>query len=135
MTCVQPEKELRLGSRGALERFRSNVEPGRIGELYAAKRAAMAKRYQPHARAMRSVHVSVSRFCAEEAVPSVYRFWYLTFARELYGRWHRFHGQALELEVAAVVHKWTVARGLDAELLQRVRDVVLEVLEELSSRG
>jgi hypothetical protein len=61
-------------------------------------------------------------------VPTILYPFYLNFAREIYSRRMRFSGSSLAREVEVLLEKW-VARTLDRQVLERIRDETFAVPE------
>ncbi|MEO0072634.1 MAG: hypothetical protein ABIK10_04215 [candidate division WOR-3 bacterium] len=62
------------------------------------------------------------------STPTHLNFYYLAYARELYGLTKRYQDKNLERELEIVNYKW-LRRGLDPKLLQRIRHALLSYLQ------
>ncbi len=88
----------------------------------------MGDNFEKQARMLDLVRSIVRGVTDEAGVPGIIRFFYLSFARAVYGRWRRYRPGPLAGELTILRLQWA-QRGLDPQLLQRVQDAVTEALE------
>ncbi len=102
------------------------TEPDAVQERLKALRAAMIRHYQWEQAALWEVETKVRQVLNSADLPSILYPFYLDFGREVYARKRRLSGSSLVREVRVLLEKW-VLRGLDREVLNRVRDEAMSV--------
>ncbi|MEO0081820.1 MAG: hypothetical protein ABIL25_05965 [candidate division WOR-3 bacterium] len=116
----------------ATHRYRAKTDPSRVYLLLEEKNPQMVGRYEAQARILASIDEIVRGLVILANVPPLTRFWYATYGRQVYALWRRNRGRLSSSEIALLEQRWT-SRGLDPEVLIRVRLKVLESLDSPTS--
>ncbi len=109
-----------------LEWWLAKTEPDMVHQRLKALREAMRRHYEAEQAALWEVETRVRQVLHSADLPSILYPFYLDFGREVFARKRRLAGSSLVREVRVLLEKW-VLRGLDRELLNRVRDGALSV--------
>jgi hypothetical protein len=126
-------KEIEREARRRTGRYRSGMMLGGRA-VDVSEVGAMSRRYEADARLTCMADDVAAALCEDCEVPRVLRFWYVSFAREVYGLWRRHWPRVYEAELPAVMFKWE-RRGLSKGMLAMVEQAVVAALQEDVDRG
>ncbi len=111
-----------------IEKWQVKTEPERVCELLRALWSGMVKNTELMQELLVEIEVRVRQVLNEAGVVTILYPFYLNFGREVFARRLRFAGQSLRIEVDVLLEKW-VRRGLDRQVLTRIRDGVFTLTE------
>jgi hypothetical protein len=111
-----------------MERWRVKTDPDRVCERLKGLRQAMDRRQEAQQTFLVEIETRAKQVLDSANVPTILYPFYLNFAREIYSRRMRFSGSSLAREVEVLLEKW-VARTLDRQVLERIRDETFAVPE------
>ncbi len=111
-----------------MERWRVKTDPDKVCERLKGLRQAMDRRQEAQQTFLVEIETRAKQVLDSANVPTILYPFYLNFAREIYSRRMRFSGSSLAREVEVLLEKW-VARTLDRQVLERIRDEAFAVPE------
>lgn len=131
---AEKERKERLEPRqGAYERaarkYESRTGPALEHLGLGALQPGMVSRYREQAEMLGRVWSAVCGVTDSAGVPSIARFWYQGFGRQVYKLWRRRERSEYRAELELVREKWRI-RGLDPDLMLEVQAAVIEELEK-----
>jgi hypothetical protein len=112
-----------------MARYKAKTAPGRVAALFEAQGQSMRDNYRIQAEVMQKVEQAVADVTDAAGAPVMMRFWYKDYGREVYRIWRAVPTSCQEGEYEVVRYKWTV-RGLNPELMDKVKAAVLALLEK-----
>jgi hypothetical protein len=129
MKAEDRDRKIERKARQRADKFRSGVLLGRSPvEMRDAR--AWSRRYKQAARRVLVAESACDKACEEAGVPVLARFWYKVFSRQVGKLWRNHPPRVYAAELPALMFRWE-NRGLDANVLHKVEQAVVEALEEL----
>ncbi len=111
-----------------VERWRVKTDPEEVCKRLKLLRASMDRRQEAQQLLLVEIEARAKQVLNSANLPTLLYPFYLNFAREVYSRRLRFSGPSLIREVNVLLEKW-VARSLEREILERIREEALSIPE------
>jgi hypothetical protein len=123
-----PEDPMVERLKRRVAKYEAKTTPERVARTFAARGPLMLDRYREQAEILSRVERAVAGVTDAAGVPAMMRFWYKGCGREVYRVWRTVPKSCQEVEYEVIRYKWTI-RGLDPDLLGKVKAAVIELLE------
>jgi hypothetical protein len=111
-----------------IEKWRVKTQPERVCATLKDMRNSMERNTEAAQVLLVEIETRAKQVLNSANVPTILYPYYLNFAREIFSRMIRFSGSSLVREVNVLLEKW-VARTLDQQVLERIRDEAFAVPE------
>jgi hypothetical protein len=111
-----------------ISRWKVKADPDKVAALLRELKDDMTRRQEFEQARLFLTEVKARQVLDSANVPTILYVFYLNFAREIHNRAKRFSGPSLRREVDVLLEKW-VARTLDRDILERIRDEAFSVAE------
>jgi hypothetical protein len=113
-----------------LESWQAKYSPELTKATLDARFAAMSRRYEAAVTALCSMETQVKQVLDAAGAHTILYVSYLDYARQLYklSRGREISGESFALAAEVLRQKWA-ARGLDSDLLGRIRTQVFDIHE------
>ncbi len=111
-----------------IEKWRVKTRPERVCATLKDMRGSMERNTEAAQALLVAIETRAKQVLNSADVPTILYPFYLNFAREIFSRMLKFSGPSLVREVNVLLEKW-VARTLDRQVLERIRDEAFAVPE------